>query len=415
MEKKEMKLSISLMVSNSIDTIRKCMDSLVPVLERIPSELIIVDTGGSDGSIEVAKEYATKIVPFAWCNDFAKARNAGLKEAKGEWFLFLDDDEWFEDVEEIVSFFQKGEYKEYNSASYLIRNYFDKEGSNWEDVRSCRLIRKTPDLQFESPIHEVLVPIFGPEKTLNSYVHHYGYVFDTREERIKHAKRNISILEEVLSRESLDIRLMVQLAQEYRTIDEYDKSQEISLNTIKVIESMDEKTEQIIKFAGWSMVNVLFMEREKKCYENLYEYGREFLCIPWINNITKNNLSNLLIEVCYLQENIEGILNYWKLYEDTYFLLNSDANRIRNEAILNQDETLKPILYLSSCFLCYKICMLYSKEGPAENFMEKMVYNGLKEYPHMLKEVTAFIKEVVDKNPGLLVTCRNCLQKILMG
>ena len=91
-------VTISLLVSNRKDTIRKCLDSIRPLLEAVPSELIVVDTVGpknSDGSLEIAKEYTEKIVHFDWCNDFAAARNAGLKHAKGEWFLFIDDDECF--------------------------------------------------------------------------------------------------------------------------------------------------------------------------------------------------------------------------------------------------------------------------------------------------------------------------------
>ena len=116
LKKEKLKLTISLLVSNSIDTIEKCMNSLVPLLKQVPSELIIVDTGGTDGSIEIARKYADKVVPFTWCNDFAKARNAGLKEAQGEWFLFLDDDEWFEDVDSIIAFLNTNEYLNYNSA-----------------------------------------------------------------------------------------------------------------------------------------------------------------------------------------------------------------------------------------------------------------------------------------------------------
>lgn len=107
-------LSVSLLVSNRKDTIRKCLDSIKPLLDSIPGELIVVDTVGeenSDGSLEIAKEYTDKIVHFDWCNDFAAARNAGLKEACGEWFLFLDDDEWFEDVSEIIEFFSRASIK----------------------------------------------------------------------------------------------------------------------------------------------------------------------------------------------------------------------------------------------------------------------------------------------------------------
>ena len=52
------------------------------------------------------RKYTEKIVPFTWCNDFSKARNAGLEQATGKWFLYIDDDEWFEDPSEIISFFK---------------------------------------------------------------------------------------------------------------------------------------------------------------------------------------------------------------------------------------------------------------------------------------------------------------------
>ncbi len=83
-------LSISILVSNRIDTVEKTMESVKRIMDRIPCELIIVDTVGeekSDGSLAIAKKYATKLVHFDWINDFAAARNAGLKLATGEWFM----------------------------------------------------------------------------------------------------------------------------------------------------------------------------------------------------------------------------------------------------------------------------------------------------------------------------------------
>ena len=92
-EKNRPVLSISMLVSNNRrDTIEKCMESLVPLMKAIPSELIIVDTGCTDGSVDIARKYADKVVQFTWCKDFSAARNAGLVECTGEWFLYLDDD-----------------------------------------------------------------------------------------------------------------------------------------------------------------------------------------------------------------------------------------------------------------------------------------------------------------------------------
>ena len=108
----KLQLTISLLVSDRKETLKRCLDSILPLLEEINSELIVVFTGKNPDILETVKQYTSHIIPFTWCNDFSKARNAGLIEAKGEWFLYLDDDEWFENVNEIIQFFKSGEYRE---------------------------------------------------------------------------------------------------------------------------------------------------------------------------------------------------------------------------------------------------------------------------------------------------------------
>ena len=117
--KKEIKLTISLLVSNRKDTVPKCRESLRPLLEQVDSELIITDTGCDEDLVAYMKRYTDNIVRFKWCNDFAKARNVGLKMAKGQWFMYIDDDEWFENVDELVEFFNSDEEIKYTSASYV--------------------------------------------------------------------------------------------------------------------------------------------------------------------------------------------------------------------------------------------------------------------------------------------------------
>ena len=109
-KQKKILLSISLMASNRKETTRKCLESLQPLREKLTSELIIVDTGCDEETRQVISEYADRIVKFEWCHDFSKARNAGLKEASGEWFLFIDDDEWVENVDDIIRFLKSGNY-----------------------------------------------------------------------------------------------------------------------------------------------------------------------------------------------------------------------------------------------------------------------------------------------------------------
>lgn len=227
MQTNPMILSISLLVSNRRDTIRKCMESIKPLLDAIPSELIAVDTVGpenSDGSLDIVREYTDKILHFDWCNDFSAARNCGLKEAKGRWFMYIDDDEWFEDITEIIEFFRSGEYRSYGQAWYPVRNYNNFQGTSYVDTTAGRLTMLTPNLEFTGAVHEVFNVTYSPVKMLNCYVHHYGYVYSSPEEKLEHSRRNIGLLEKELEQHPDNLRNISQLIQEYGAMDEYEKA-----------------------------------------------------------------------------------------------------------------------------------------------------------------------------------------------
>jgi glycosyltransferase involved in cell wall biosynthesis len=226
-------LSISLLASNRPDTIRRCLDSLKPVMEQIPSELILVDTSGSEEIHSILLEYTDKVVTFSWCNDFAKARNAGLREATGEWFLFLDDDEWFTEPEPLVNFFRSGEYREYGCANYLVRNYYDVEYTQYMDCWVSRMIRRYDDTHFESKIHEYVVPVIGECQNVPARVDHSGYVYRTPEEKEAHFKRNASLLREMVASEPERMRWKVQLVQEYRASGRLEELDELCQKYLK--------------------------------------------------------------------------------------------------------------------------------------------------------------------------------------
>ncbi|MCM1543333.1 MAG: glycosyltransferase [Blautia sp.] len=214
-------LSISLLASNRKATIRKCLDSLKPIMEQVSSELIIVDTGCDEETRNILKEYTDHIIPFQWCDDFSAARNAGLKQAKGEWFLYIDDDEWFTDVTPIVDFFQSGEYKEYGLALYIQRNFQNWEGTMYTDDWVSRIIRRTDDTHFVGIIHEYLIPVRGRYKLLKCPASHFGYLFDSAEKMYRRSKRNITLLLKMLEKEKNCIRWWTHLAQEYLAMKEY--------------------------------------------------------------------------------------------------------------------------------------------------------------------------------------------------
>lgn len=215
-------LSISLLVSGKKD-MEKSLSSLHFFREAFPCEVILVDTGCDAEQRAIVERYGDKVVDFPWCNDFGAARNAGLKEARGEWFMYLDDDEWFDDPQEIISFFTTGEYKEYNSASYVVRNYSDFQGQMYDESYPSRMVKREPNTIFKGKIHEYMVPFKLPMKQFTDFVHHYGYVYRTEEERKKHCARNIIPLLEMRKEHPGEPRWMCQLAQEYYCATDYEK------------------------------------------------------------------------------------------------------------------------------------------------------------------------------------------------
>ena len=67
-------LTISLLISDRLETIRKCLDSLYPIMQALPCELILIDTSKNPKVHEVLLEYTSQVYEFEWIKDFAKAR-----------------------------------------------------------------------------------------------------------------------------------------------------------------------------------------------------------------------------------------------------------------------------------------------------------------------------------------------------
>ncbi|MBP3617285.1 MAG: glycosyltransferase [Lachnospiraceae bacterium] len=271
MEKTRPVLSISMLVSNNRrDTIEKCMESLVPLMNAVPSELIIVDTGCTDGSVDIARKYADKVVRFTWCKDFSAARNAGLFECTGEWFLYLDDDEWFEDVSELIAFFRGEERKHYDTLWYIQRNYNDFEGTAYSDSYVGRCVKRTSQTKFCGKIHEWLEPLPQRIKQVDSFVHHYGYVFKTEEDRKKHLERNLSLEEAAVKENPEDIRMCCQLVQEYRSAKRFEDAERFAKETLQ--RTKYEKTNSFVQYLLITLPKI-YMEAEE-IEKALAEYER---------------------------------------------------------------------------------------------------------------------------------------------
>jgi len=198
-----MLLSIGMIVKNEGKNLRECLNGIKPLLEQIKSELIIADTGSTDDTVTIAREFTDNVYQIEWRNDFAWARNTTLERAKGEWYMFLDADEFFQDVTDIIKFFKSGNYKKYRCASH----FMVMQGQDGRDIFT-RLYKKEKNTKFLGKSHEQ-IPLQPPVKRLGSVSLHTGYFYEGEEGKAKKEakyERNMLPLLEMYKENPSDIR-----------------------------------------------------------------------------------------------------------------------------------------------------------------------------------------------------------------
>lgn len=325
MEKRPL-LSIALLCSNRIDTVRRCLDSLVPILERIPSELILLDTSTDPEVPLVLAEYTDNITKFKWVNDFSAARNETVKLAKGEWYLYIDDDEWFVELDELYDFFESGEYKEYGCANYIQRNFHDPDLIHYSDSWASRMIRLTPETHFESKIHEYLTPAPGKCKNLHVVANHTGYIAITQEDRERRFNRNSVLLYEMMEEEPERLRWRVQLAQEYLAIHKWDELIDFCIDSIEFTKDRTDKYD--CRDVGTFYAGAVEGYINKEQYDKVLEVGEKALLDKRINELCYAYIYIRIAVAAFCIDN----LSLAKKSIDSYFLirkaLQSDRNKL---------------------------------------------------------------------------------------
>lgn len=188
------KLSACTIAKNEAINIGKSIDSYKDYVD----EIIIVDTGSIDETIEIAKEKGAKVLNFEWNNDFAAAKNFALDNATGDWIIFLDADEWFDKdtAKNLKAAIESTIKQGYDAAACKLVNFYT-ETEVMETASTIRIFRHAKNIRFNRPIHEALfdfdknIPLPGLFSEL-LIINHSGYMKDILE---KKAKRNKILLD----------------------------------------------------------------------------------------------------------------------------------------------------------------------------------------------------------------------------
>ena len=307
-------LTITMLVSDREDTIERCMKSLVHLREVVPSELIVVDTAGNKACMDIVRQYTDNIVRFEWCDDFAAARNAGVERAKGKWLMYLDDDEWFESTQELENFFLSDACRKYNAAAYVQRNYQNFAGKLWDDVDVIRVVKWEKGIRFKRKIHEFIDNIKDPVCYLHDYVHHYGYIYKTTEEKNRHYWRNIKLLLELHEEMPKDTHTTAQLIQEYVGVDEYFSAIQLCKEIWTAKDCWSTTFDS--RYATYAMMTEARLYGLQRRYADGYETGKEMLRQKGISILAQGILFNFMTEFSWRLEKYEEALEYSNKYFD---------------------------------------------------------------------------------------------------
>lgn len=280
-------LSISMLVSGREETTEKSIDSLAQLRERVSSELILVDTGCSDEMHRKLAEKADKIIKFTWCDDFSAARNVAVEAASGQWFMFLDDDEWFEDTTELEEFFLSGDYRRYESASYVQRNYLDMEGAAWRNIHVTRMTRMRPQTRFFYAIHESLWPLLEPEKYFDAYVHHFGYASPDPEVQMAKRQRNLKLLIPTIEGDPHCMKHYLQAVAEYNAMNDYKAACDMADRGIANCDPS--RVENAVHIDGLHAAAVR-MRLHQRNMEDVVTVGRDFLEHASLNELAQASI-----------------------------------------------------------------------------------------------------------------------------
>jgi glycosyltransferase involved in cell wall biosynthesis len=188
-------LSLCMIVRDEEEMLPRCLAAIRDAVD----EIVVVDTGSTDRTIEIARSFGARVIEHAWTGSFAEARNVSFDAATGDWVMYLDADEVLVagDAERLRAVTTRT----WREAFYLVETNFTGELGDGTAVthNALRVFRNRPEYRFEGRIHEQVahrLPGGLPERleVTDVRVEHYGYLGVVREAREK-ARRNIELLE----------------------------------------------------------------------------------------------------------------------------------------------------------------------------------------------------------------------------
>ena len=216
---------------------------------RISGEQIVVDTGSTDRTVEIALDMGAKVFHYEWEDDFASAKNYAINQASGQWIAFLDADEYIdpdeaEKIPRILDSLSPGK----TDGIMMSMMQIDSQGQFFSGGTQVRIFPNRKDLRYKRRIHEQLAREDGKslklaDGTKELVVFHTGYA---KKEKIGDLKsqRNFRMICKELEAHPDDYEMLGYLGDVYYSAEELDKAEEIYRKAVKLIPEQIEEGDQ---------------------------------------------------------------------------------------------------------------------------------------------------------------------------
>ena len=213
-------VSVCMIAKNEDIHIEECLKRLRPC----KFEIIVVDTGSVDRTMETARKYTDKVFHFDWCDDFSAARNFSIAQASNDWILAIDCDEYLENIN--LADIEEALEDNLISVGMIIRNnpYTLQGVRSVMSERIGRLFNRNY-CHYEGNIHEQVTTLDGKEPNtfpIPLTFYHEGYVAES-DKRMR-AARNLEMLLHDLELKGPNPYIYFQLGQNYISLNDLEKA-----------------------------------------------------------------------------------------------------------------------------------------------------------------------------------------------
>ena len=299
-------LSICMIVKNEEENLPRLLNSI----QGLYDELIIVDTGSTDNTVEIAKSFGAKVYCFEWCDNFSAARNESLRHATKDYILWLDADDELKKEEHIKIRYALSKYRGY--AFYLRLINFTDQGDT-ESIQ-MRMFPRREDIRFEGSVHEQVYPSIErakiPMTLCDAVIIHHGYK-ESGDNDTK-LKRNLEILKKDLAREPDNILTLFFLGRTLRGLNQLEDS-------VSYYDRIIEKGRDDNKLRATDLYQITLFERAGILATN----GRlkeAINLLEDLGNAGKNNIIDFTIgELYYKSKEYEKAYKYLYRIKDVSF------------------------------------------------------------------------------------------------